>query len=52
MVNYVGDFGKADLGKIAANQMYSAGADIIFHAAGASGNGVFTEAKERKSKEC
>ena len=51
LVNYVGDFGKADLGKIAANQMYSAGADIIFHAAGASGNGVFAEAKERKTKD-
>ena len=50
-VNYVGDFGKADLGKIAANQMYSSGIDIIFHAAGASGNGVFAEAKERKAKD-
>jgi basic membrane protein A and related proteins len=51
MVNYVGDFSKADLGKIAANTMYSSGADIIFHAAGASGNGVFAEAIERKSKD-
>ena len=29
--------------------MYSSGVDIIFHAAGATGNGVFSEAKERKS---
>ena len=28
--------------------MYSSGVDIIFHAAGGSGNGVFAEAKERK----
>lgn len=50
-VNYVGAFDKADLGKIAANSMYSAGVDIIFHAAGASGNGVFAEAIERKAKD-
>ena len=49
--NYVGAFDKADLGKIAANSMYSSGVDIIFHAAGASGNGVFAEAKERKAKD-
>ena len=29
--------------------MYSSGVDIIFHAAGGTGNGVFSEAKERKS---
>ena len=28
--------------------MYSSGVDIIFHAAGGTGNGVFAEAKERK----
>ena len=33
-VNYTGAFDKADLGKIAANSMYSSGVDIIFHAAG------------------
>ena len=31
--------------------MYSSGVDIIFHAAGGTGNGVFTEAKERKAKD-
>jgi len=50
-INYVDAFDKADLGKIAANSMYSSGVDIIFHAAGASGNGVFAEAKERKAKD-
>lgn len=48
---YTGAFDKADLGKITANSMYSAGADVIFHAAGATGNGVFSEAKERKKKD-
>ncbi len=48
-VQYTGDFGKAELGKAVANRMYSSGVDIIFHAAGATGNGVFSEAKERKS---
>ncbi len=48
---YTGAFDKADLGKITANSMYSSGVDIIFHAAGATGNGVFSEAKERKAKD-
>lgn len=47
-VQYTGAFDKAELGKTTANRMYSAGADIVFHAAGGTGNGVFTEAKERK----
>lgn len=46
-VNYVGDFSKPDQGKLAAATMYAGGADIIFHAAGGSGNGVFNEAKDR-----
>ncbi|MBD2872648.1 BMP family lipoprotein [Paenibacillus arenilitoris] len=47
-VNYTGDFGKPDLGKLAAATMYDAGVDIIFHAAGGTGNGVFNEAIDRK----
>jgi basic membrane protein A and related proteins len=50
-VNYTGAFDDASKGKIAANAMYSSGVDIIFHAAGATGNGVFSEAKERKAKD-
>src|SRR5699024_4245762 len=38
-------------GKSTANRMYSSGADIIFHAAGGTGNGVFNEAKERKKQD-
>ncbi|WAA10771.1 BMP family lipoprotein [Fervidibacillus albus] len=50
-INYTGAFDRADLGQSAANQMYTAGADIIFHASGATGNGVFTEAKARKEQD-
>lgn len=48
-VQYTGAFDKAELGKAQANRMYSSGVDIIFHAAGGTGNGVFSEAKERKT---
>lgn len=34
-------------GKELARAQYGAGADIIFHASGSTGNGVFEEAKER-----
>ncbi|WP_050614837.1 BMP family lipoprotein [Bacillus testis] len=47
-VQYAGDFGKADVGKQIANSMYSQGIDVIYHAAGGTGNGVFTAAKEIK----
>ncbi|MEK3765051.1 MULTISPECIES: BMP family lipoprotein [unclassified Solibacillus] len=50
-VNYTGAFDDASKGKIAANSMFSSGVDIIFHAAGGTGNGVFSEAKERKAKD-
>lgn len=48
-IDYTGAFDKAELGKATANLMYSSGVDVIFHASGATGNGVFAEAKERKS---
>ncbi|UFJ42190.1 BMP family ABC transporter substrate-binding protein [Brevibacillus humidisoli] len=47
---YTGAFDKPDEGKSAASTIYGGGADIIFHAAGATGDGVFNEAKDRKSK--
>ncbi|MCZ8515576.1 BMP family ABC transporter substrate-binding protein [Paenibacillus filicis] len=46
-INYTGAFDKPDLGKAAAATIFNDGADIIFHAAGATGNGVFNEAKDR-----
>ncbi|WP_414839105.1 BMP family lipoprotein [Carnobacterium sp. TMP28] len=47
VVNYVGVFNRVDMGKSAASTMYNDGVDIIFHAAGGTGNGVFNEAQER-----
>ena len=38
-------FNSVDKGKAAADGMYQAGADIIYHAAGGSGGGVFNSAK-------
>jgi basic membrane protein A len=46
-VYYTGAFDKPDQGKVAAATMYNAGADIIFHASGATGTGVFNEATAR-----
>lgn len=48
MVKYAGDFNKPDVGQQIASTMYKDGCDIIFHAAGATGKGVFTEAKSIK----
>ncbi|MGM9926308.1 MAG: BMP family protein [Bacillus sp. (in: firmicutes)] len=45
---YAGGFDKADIGKEMANSMYKQGVDIIFHASGGTGNGVFTAASELK----
>ncbi|MCW2766679.1 MAG: nucleoside-binding protein [Nocardioides sp.] len=39
-------FGDPAKGKTAAQGMYDAGADIVYHAAGGSGGGVFEAAKE------
>ena len=38
-------FGDPAKGKTAAEGMYQAGADVVYHAAGGSGGGVFTAAK-------
>lgn len=39
-------FGDPAKGKTAAEGMYQAGADVVYHAAGGSGGGVFTAASE------
>lgn len=44
-VQYAGSFADAAKGGQIAKTMYGKGADIIFAAAGATGNGAFTEAK-------
>ncbi|UHA59233.1 BMP family protein [Metabacillus litoralis] len=47
-VQYAGSFGDAAKGKQIASSMYGLGADIIYHAAGGTGNGVFSEAIDLK----
>lgn len=44
-VDYAGSFVDAAKGKTIAAAQYGAGADVIFQAAGATGNGVIAEAK-------
>lgn len=46
--NYVGDFSDEATGKVVGNALINEGVDIMFVAAGGSGNGVFTAAKEAK----
>lgn len=44
-IDYAGSFGDAAKGQTIAAAQYAAGADIIFHASGGTGNGVFAAAK-------
>ncbi|NCC63501.1 MAG: BMP family ABC transporter substrate-binding protein [Spirochaetia bacterium] len=44
--NYAGSFADEATGKVIGQQLFAQGVDIIFVAAGATGNGVFTAAKE------
>ena len=45
--NYVGDFNDPTGGKEAALSMYNSGADVVYHAAGNTGTGVFQAAQEQ-----
>lgn len=47
--NYIGSFADESTGKVVGNALIQKGVDIMFVAAGASGNGVFTAAKEAKN---
>ena len=47
--NYVGDFANQAQGKVVAEELIRQGVDIIFPAAGSSGNGCFTAVKEAGS---
>lgn len=44
--NYIGTFNDEATGKVVGNALIAEGVDIMFVAAGGSGNGVFTAAKE------
>ncbi|MEH7346221.1 BMP family ABC transporter substrate-binding protein [Bacillus sp. JJ1532] len=46
--NYAGSFADEATGKVIGNALMKQGADIIFVAAGGTGNGVFTAVKEAK----
>ena len=47
--NYVGGFGDEAQGKVVGQTLIDDGVDVMLVAAGASGNGVFTAAKEAKN---
>lgn len=47
-IQYAGSFGDAAKGQTIAKRMYDGGADIVFHAAGGTGQGLFTEAIAQK----
>ena len=44
-IDYAGSFADAAKGQTLAAAQYAAGADVIFHASGGTGNGVFAAAK-------
>ena len=46
--NYIGGFSDPETGKVVGKALIDQGVDIMFVAAGNSGNGVFTAAKEAK----
>ncbi|WP_077358204.1 BMP family lipoprotein [Virgibacillus halodenitrificans] len=50
-VEYAESFGDPAKGKIIASNMYNNGIDIIYHASGGTGNGVFNEAKDIKQND-
>ncbi|MHC1771895.1 MAG: BMP family protein [Flexilinea sp.] len=47
--NYIGSFADEVTGKVVGKALIDQGADILFVAAGASGNGVFTAVKEAQN---
>jgi len=47
--NYIGSFADEASGKVVGNALIAKGCDILFVAAGSSGNGVFAAAKEAKN---
>ncbi|MBQ7677811.1 MAG: BMP family ABC transporter substrate-binding protein, partial [Lachnospiraceae bacterium] len=48
--NYVGSFADLATGKVIGDALLKEGCDVIFVAAGSSGNGVFTAVKESKDE--
>nr|WP_239094309.1 BMP family ABC transporter substrate-binding protein [Bacillus sp. B15-48] len=50
-IQYAEDFEAAEKGQAIASKMYASGVDVIFHAAGATGNGLLKEARDLKKKD-
>ncbi|WP_337019921.1 BMP family ABC transporter substrate-binding protein, partial [Oceanobacillus massiliensis] len=50
-VQYAEHFGDPAKGKLIASNMYSNGIDVIYHASGGTGNGVFNQAKDIKQND-
>lgn len=50
-IQYAGAFDKAELGQTISSKMYSSGADVVIHAAGGTGVGLFKEAGDLKKKD-
>ncbi|AXI09137.1 BMP family ABC transporter substrate-binding protein [Oceanobacillus sp. 143] len=50
-VQYAEHFSDAAKGKLIASNMYDNGIDVIYHAAGGTGNGVFNQAKDIKQND-
>ncbi len=48
-VQYAGAFDAPDDGKMIASNMYNNDVDVIYHSSGATGNGVFAQAKDIKN---
>jgi basic membrane protein A and related proteins len=49
-IQYAASFTDAAKGQAIASRMYQSGEDVVFAAAGATGNGLFKEARDRKAK--
>ncbi len=47
-VQYAGDFANPQIGQTIASKMFDSGITVIFHAAGATGNGLIKEARDRR----
>ncbi len=50
LYDYAGAFDKPDVGQALAQKQYNAGAYVIYQVAGATGNGLIREARERSLK--
>nr|HPG85437.1 BMP family ABC transporter substrate-binding protein [Spirochaetales bacterium] len=50
LVDYAGDFAAPDTGQALARKQFNAGAYVIYHASGGTGNGMIQEARDRSAR--